>query len=421
MLVASLPMLAQPRYIKGVLHVEEASLERIALNHGTPCYVYSSRVISDNYKAYVEALKGIPHQVCYSVKANSNLSILKLLARMGSGFDIVSGGELYRVMQAGGDPSKVVFSGVGKSAQEMEYALRVGIHSFNCESEGELKLLSELAQKPDQKARVSLRVNPDVDPETHPYIATGLEEHKFGIAISEAEALYERARRLPNIVTTGISCHIGSQILNPAPLLQALDRILALAGRLREAGHRIDHIDIGGGLGIAYRPEDRKPEIAGFLQEVRQRIGQHKVSLYLEPGRSIVGESGVLLSRVLYRKRNKNKEFVIVDAAMNDLIRPALYHSHHEIWAVQQPEGETFTADIVGPVCETGDFFARDRQMPVLEPSDLVAICATGAYGFVLASNYNSRPRAAEILVEGGSWRVVRNRETYEDLVRLER
>jgi diaminopimelate decarboxylase len=354
------------------------------------------------------------------VKANSSIAVLALLAKAGAGFDIVSGGELYRVLQAGGDPAKVVFSGVGKTAAEVEYALASGIHSFNCESESELALIDSLAARRGVRAGFSLRVNPDVDASTHPYISTGLTEHKFGIPIADARNVYERARQFRSLTPNGVSCHIGSQILDPAPILEALDKVLALAAELRAAGLPIGHLDLGGGLGIAYRTGDEPTPISTFIDNLKQRLGSAGLAVMVEPGRSIAGPAGILLARVLYRKRNGEKEFIIVDAAMNDLIRPALYRAHHEIIPVRRNALPPVTADVVGPVCETGDFLARDRQMANVMPGDFVAVCSAGAYGFVQASNYNSRPRAPEVMVEGAGWRVIRCRETYQDLVRGE-
>jgi diaminopimelate decarboxylase len=313
-----------------------------------------------------------------------------------------------------------VFSGVGKTPAEVEYALDHGIHSFNCESEAELMLIDSLAARRGVKAGFAIRVNPDVDAATHPYISTGLSEHKFGIAISEARGVYERARKLPNLSADGVSCHIGSQILDPSPILEAVNRVLALAAELRAAGFPIRHLDLGGGLGIAYRPEEQAPEIRPFIASLHDRLRTSGLCVVVEPGRSIVGAAGILLTRVLYRKRNGPREFVVVDAAMNDLIRPSLYRAHHEILPVRKNELPPILADVVGPVCESGDFLARDRNLANVMPGDYLAVCAAGAYGFVLSSNYNSRPRVPEVLVEGSRYRIIRRRETYEDLVRGE-
>src|SRR4051812_27214897 len=407
-------------YRQNVLFCDGCALPAIAAEVGTPAYVYSAEDIVQRYLAYDRAFASVPHTVCYAVKANSNLNILRLLAAQGSGFDIVSGGELYRVLQAGGDPKKVVFSGVGKTADEVEYALANDIHSFNCESESELALIDAMAARRGVTASFALRVNPDVDASTHPYISTGLSQHKFGIALAEAAQVYDRSRRFPRLSANGVSCHIGSQILDPKPIFEALDKVLELAAALRAQGHPIAHLDLGGGLGIAYHGGETAPPIRSFIECVYERLRACGLSVMVEPGRSIVGPAGVLLARVLYRKRNGPKEFVVVDAAMNDLIRPALYRAHHEIIPVRRNSLPAVTADVVGPICETGDFLARDREMANVMPGDFVAVCAAGAYGFVQASNYNSRPRAAEVLVEGSSYRIIRRRETYADLVRGE-
>jgi diaminopimelate decarboxylase len=402
------------------LYCEEAALDDIAAQAGTPCYVYSSRGVLDRFRAYDETLDGLPHLVCYAVKANSNLALLSLLAKAGAGFDIVSGGELFRVIQAGGDPSRVVFSGVGKTAEEIEYALVQGIHSFNCESEGELALIDSLAARRGLKARIALRVNPNVDAGAHPYVSTGLRQHKFGIDISEVEEAYGRAHACRNLAAEGVSCHIGSQILDPCRIMEAVDRMLELVQRLRGNGLPIRHLDLGGGLGIAYRPEDKTPAIRRFMSQLREKTEGRDLELMVEPGRSIVGEAGVLLTRVLYRKRTLAREFVVVDAAMNDLIRPSLYQSHHEIVPVRESPRGMILVDVVGPVCESGDFLALDREMPNVLPGDLLAVKTAGAYGFVMSSNYNSRVRPPEVLVEGSTWRVVRTRETLDDLIRGE-
>jgi diaminopimelate decarboxylase len=407
-------------YRDGSLFGENVGLDEIAARAGTPCYVYSSTAILDNYRAYDSAFGDVPHLVCYAVKANSNLSLLKLLADAGAGFDIVSGGELYRVLKAGGDPAKVVFSGVGKTAAEVDQALAAGILVFNCESKPELALIDALAHRRGVKARVAMRVNPDVDAATHAYISTGKLAHKFGVDIGEAEALYHRARQHQNLILEGVSCHIGSQIMNPEPVMEAVDRVLALIAKLNASGFEIRHADLGGGLGIAYKDGDVTPDIAAFISQMKSHAAGKGLRIMIEPGRSIVAEAGVLLTRVLYRKSTGGKEFVIVDAAMNDLIRPALYSAHHEIVPVRDRGGERIKADVVGPVCESGDFLARDREMPQVLPGDLLAIKSAGAYGFVQSSNYNSRPRAAEVMIEGSSWRVVRKRESHEDLLRGE-
>jgi len=407
-------------YSESSLYCDSVSLADIAAAAGTPCYVYSSQTLLGNFRAYDEALGDLPHMVCYSLKANGSLGIVSLLARAGSGFDIVSGGELYRVLKAGGDPARVVFSGVGKTAEEIEYALEKRIHSFNCESEPELALIDSLAARRGVKAAFALRVNPDVNADTHPYISTGLREHKFGIDIHAAEGVYERARALSNLVARGVSCHIGSQLLDMAPVFEALDKVLALVERLRSAGHAITHLDVGGGLGVAYREEEQAPVIGAFVDCVRKRVQGRGLTVMVEPGRSIVGPAGMLVTRVLYRKQSIKKEFVVVDAGMNDLIRPSLYRSYHDILPVRKTDRPNIVADVVGPVCETGDFLARDRTLANAAPGDFLAIATAGAYGYVLASNYNARRRPVEVLVEGDKWRIIRARETYEDLVRGE-
>jgi diaminopimelate decarboxylase len=408
-------------YEGDTLHCEGVALPDIAAAAGTPCYVYSRADIVARYRDYDSALDGIPHGIHYAVKANSNVSILRLLAAEGAGFDIVSGGELFRVLQAGGDPARTVFSGVGKTAEEIEYALHSGIGTFNCESEGELEQLSAVAVRLGREARIALRVNPDVDAATHPYISTGLSEHKFGIDIADVESVYRKASSLPGLRVTGVSCHIGSQILDPDPLLEAVGKMLALAQRLRDSGIGVEHLDLGGGLGVAYRPGDQPPSVADVVSRMAERVRGSGLTVMLEPGRSVVAEAGALLTRVLYRKQTARKEFIVVDAAMNDLIRPALYKSYHEIQPVRRVHArETITADVVGPICESGDFLAKARDMHVVEPGELLAIQTAGAYGFAQSSNYNSRPRAAEVLVDGSTWSVIRRRETYEDLIRGE-
>jgi diaminopimelate decarboxylase len=407
-------------YRDQTLYLENVPLADIARREGTPSYVYSRAAILDRFQAYEKSFGHVPHKVCYAVKANSNLSILKLLVEAGAGFDIVSGGELYRALKAGADPATIIFSGVGKTAQEIDYALEHQIRGFNCESEPELALIDSLAARRGIRARVALRVNPDVDAATHPYISTGLREHKFGLDIAAAEAVYERARALENLLLEGVSCHIGSQITDIAPMLEVFDKMIALIERLRARGLPIRTLDLGGGLGVAYKPGDPAPSICEYIQAMCRRTAGHDLEILIEPGRSIVAEAGLLLTRVLYRKSNGDREFIIVDAAMNDLIRPALYQAHHEIVPLRQSGGATIVADVVGPVCESGDFLARARKMPNVMPGDLLAVCTAGAYGFVAASNYNSRPRPPEVLVEGDRYRVIRQREKYDDLVRGE-
>ena len=407
-------------YGEHALYCEGVALAEIAARVGTPCYVYSAATILENFRAYDQTFGDQPHTICYAMKANSNLAVLNLLAQAGAGFDIVSGGELFRVLKAGGDPAKVVFSGVGKTAPEIDDALQAGIFNFNCESEPELVLIDALAHRRGVKARVALRVNPDVETDTHHYISTGKLAHKFGVDIAQAEEIYQRARKHENLLLEGVSCHIGSLLLNPGPLMEAVDRVLALIDRLRAKGFNIRHADLGGGLGVAYKPEEVTPSIEEFVNCLKQRVAGHDLHVVLEPGRSIVAAAGVLLTKTLYRKQTGEKEFVIVDAAMNDLIRPALYSAHHEILPVRQNNHRKIRADVVGPVCETGDFLARDREMSEVMPGDVLAISTAGAYGFVQSSTYNARRRPAEVLVEGDRWRVVRERESYDDLIRGE-
>ncbi|HEX4168722.1 MAG TPA: diaminopimelate decarboxylase, partial [Bryobacteraceae bacterium] len=407
-------------YQDGQLFCEDAELTRIAYSHGTPTYVYSKSRVIRNFRAYAGALKGLPHRILYSVKANSSLGILDLLAREGAGFDIVSGGELYRVLAAGGDPSKIVFAGVGKTVAEIRFALEKGIHSFNCESEAEVGLISRAALALNRTASIAIRVNPDVDAATHPYISTGLRMHKFGVDIAVAAELYHRAAQMPGILAEGVSCHIGSQMLKIEPLLEAADRVLALVAQLRSQGYPIRHLDVGGGLGVAYEPDERGPAIQSFIERLKPRLAGLDLTLMLEPGRSVVADAGILLTRVLLLKQNGAKRFVVVDAAMNDLIRPVLYDAYHEITPVQEPSGKSSLVDVVGPICESGDFFARDRELSEVKAGDLLAIRTAGAYGFSLSSNYNSRPRPCELLVDGKDVYLLRHRETYEDLVRGE-
>lgn len=407
-------------YRDGFLFCEDADLASLAAAHGTPAYVYSKNAIVSRFEAYRNSFAGLPNRICFAVKANSNLAVLATLARLGAGFDIVSAGELHRVLAAGGDPGTVVFSGVGKTAAEIRFALEQGIRGFNCESEPEIETISQIAVALNRTASIAIRVNPDVNAVTHPYISTGLREHKFGIDIAAAEDVYRRAAKLPGIAPEGVSCHIGSQLLDIGPLLEASEKVLELVARLRSAGLPICDLDLGGGLGVAYRPDERGACVWNLAERLRPRLQGLGLTLLLEPGRSIVAEAGILLMRVLLTKRNGEKLFIVVDGAMNDLIRPALYQAHHEILPVRHTEGPAITADIVGPICETGDFFARGREIAPVAPGDLLAICTAGAYGFVLSSNYNSRPRACELLVDGAQVLVARKRETFEDLVRGE-
>jgi diaminopimelate decarboxylase len=410
-----------------VLHCEDVALPKLAERHGTPLYVYSATMIRDRYDAVDMAFRDLPHTICYSVKANSNLTVLRMLARKGCGFDVVSGGELERVLAVDGKAAKrVVFSGVGKTREELTAALKAGIMLFNVESESELWALAECAGRLRKTAPVALRVNPDVAAETHPYISTGLRKHKFGVPIRDARALYAKASGARYLKVCGVSVHIGSQITDVAPFGEALARVADLVRELRRDGHRIDYIDAGGGLGIAYEKPvagDFSADAAAYARALTAPLRGLDVRLLLEPGRSIVGPAGVLLTSVVYRKANDGKRFLVVDAAMNDLIRPALYGAYHEIVPVTQHErsaGKSEVTDIVGPVCETGDFFARDRELSVVEEEDLLAILDTGAYGMVLASNYNTRPRPAELLVSGKSVKLIRRREKVSDLLRAE-
>jgi diaminopimelate decarboxylase len=404
-------------YRNGELCAESVPLSQIAERYGTPCYVYSRRALTETWRAFDAAFAGRDHLVCYAVKANSSLAVLNVLARLGSGFDIVSGGELARVIAAGGDPRKVVFSGVGKTAEEMRQALAAGILCFNVESGGELERLESVAGQAGTTAAVSLRVNPDVDPRTHPYIATGLKENKFGIPYAEAPALYRRARGMRHIALTGIGCHIGSQLTDTAPFVAALDRVLELVDRLRADGISLAHVDIGGGLGIRYRDET-PPSMTDYARALTGRLGNRALKLLLEPGRALVGQAGLLLTRVEYLKRGAERNFAVVDAAMNDLLRPALYDAWHEVMPVRAGRGDT-VYEIVGPVCETGDFLARARPLALEEGAHL-AIMAAGAYGMSMSSNYNSRPRAAEVMVDGTAAHLIRERETVSELMSRE-
>jgi diaminopimelate decarboxylase len=405
-------------YVSGRLYCEEVSVDQIAQEVGTPVYIYSERTLERHVRVFREAFEPAPHLICYAVKANSNINILRRLAAWGTGFEIVSGGELYRVREAGGDPSKVIFSGVGKTPAEIRDALAAGILFFNVESAAELELIHTIARDSRQKARVSIRANPDVDPQTHPYISTGMRRHKFGVSLAEAKTLYRRILEMPWIEAAGVSCHIGSQITQLGPFQEALASLRAFIGELRRDGVHPTHLDFGGGLGIPYKDEE-PPSPAVYASAVKAATNDLGLTLALEPGRVIVGNAGILLTRVLFRKTQGDKKFLVVDAGMNDLIRPALYGSHHQLWPAHEGKG-TEQADVVGPVCESSDFIAQDRDVPALEPGDLLAVMSAGAYGFSLSSNYNSRPRVAETLVSGDAYRVIRRRETYADLTRLE-
>jgi diaminopimelate decarboxylase len=404
-------------YRDGRLQAEAVDLGEIAQQTGTPCYVYSRATLERHWHVFDETLAGHDHLVCYAVKANSSLAVLQVLAQLGSGFDIVSGGELQRVLLAGGDPARVVFSGVGKRAAEMRRALEAGIRCFNVESTAELERLNEVAGELGVRAPVSLRVNPDVDAGTHPYISTGLRESKFGIDVSSALDSYRQAADLPHLEVTGIDCHIGSQLTEVAPFVDALDRVLELVSRLQSAGISLQHIDVGGGLGIRYSAADNPPEPDTYARALLDRLADSELEILLEPGRAIAGNAGILLTRVEYLKSSTERHFAIVDAAMNDLQRPALYAAWHDIIPVQPRDNtETRVYDIVGPVCETGDFLGKSRELAIVA-GDLLAVRSAGAYGFTMSSNYNSRPRAAEVMVDGDRFTVIRERETLDDLV----
>lgn len=406
-------------YKNGQLYAEDAPLIEIAATFGTPCYIYSRATLERHWHAFNDALAEREHLICYAVKANSNLAVLNILSRLGSGFDIVSLGELERVLRAGGDPAKVVFSGVGKRPDEIRRALEVGIHCFNVESAWELQQLDYIARTLHKRAPVSIRVNPDVDPKTHPYISTGLKENKFGIDFREALLVYEKAASLKHIDIIGIDCHIGSQLTDLAPFLDSLERLLSLAEILHQRGIVLQHLDLGGGLGIRYA--DELPPLPGALAKaINMRLGNYAYKILLEPGRAIVGNAGILLTRVEHNKMSAHKNFAIVDAAMNDLIRPALYGAWQAVVPViEHTDAESRLYDIVGPVCETGDFIAKDRQLK-LKAGDLLAVRSAGAYGFSMSSNYNTRPRVAELMVDGDAVHLVRQRETLDDLMRGE-
>lgn len=406
-------------YRDGMLHAEDVPLPQIAAAHGTPCYVYSRAALLSRFEEFRQALAGRDTLLCYAVKANSNLAILNLLARAGAGFDIVSGGELARVIAAGGDPARVVFSGVGKTKDEMRQALAAGIFCFNVESSAELERLDAIAGQAGKRASIALRVNPDVDAKTHPYISTGLRSNKFGVAYAEALDLYRRARVLPNVDIAGIACHIGSQLLDPAPAAEAAEKILALADRLAADGIVLRHLDLGGGIGIRYRDETPLP-VAGYLAPVLEKLAGRKEKILFEPGRALVGNAGVLLTRIEHLKHGEEKNFAIVDAAMNDLMRPALYDAWHDILPVTQTAGAGVEYEIVGPVCESGDFLGHARRLAVAQ-GDLLAVMSAGAYGMAMSSNYNTRPRAAEVIVDGSQIHLVRERERAGQLFAGER
>lgn len=408
--------------VKDELYVEQIPLAAIAEQFGTPCYVYSHAALASAYQEFSQALAGREHLICYAVKANPNIAILNLFARLGAGFDIVSGGELKRVLAAGGEAGKTVFSGVGKTAEEMRFALAEDILCFNLESENEMLRLNRVAGEMGKIAPISFRVNPDVDAKTHPYIATGLKESKFGVAYTDAVALYRRAQALPNLAIKGIDCHIGSQLTDAAPFQDAAERVLALVDQLQHEGIEISHIDLGGGLGIRYRDET-PPAVADYVQNILAKFVNRPQKILIEPGRALVGNAGLLLTQVEYLKPGADKNFAIVDAAMNDLMRPALYDAYHEIveirgGAVASNKGKV-SYEVVGPVCESGDFLGHDRMLDIAE-GDLLAIMSAGAYGMSMSSNYNTRPRAAEVMVDKDQIHQIRQRETVEQLFALE-
>jgi diaminopimelate decarboxylase len=408
-------------YKNGELFAEEVAVKRIAREVGTPAYIYSLATLRRHYRVFDQAFAKVPHLVCFSVKSNSNLAVLKTFANEGSGFDIVSGGELFRALKSGGDPRKIVFSGVGKKKEEIEYALNAGILMFNVESEQELDFIDNVSRGLGKRAPISLRVNPDVDPKTHPYISTGMKKSKFGIEIKRSAELYKKALALKNLEVIGVDCHIGSQLTSVGPFVDALARVReyldrVLVGYLRKEGANIRYLDLGGGLGIQYKDE-APPSPEEYAAALIQGLEGLDVTLILEPGRVIVGNAGILVTEVLYLKETEEKKFVVVDGGMNDLIRPALYGSYQAIRPVAEKKAETIVADVVGPICESGDFFAKDREIPRPEPGDLLAVMSAGAYGFTMASNYNSHPRPPEVLVDGDKFYVVRRRESLEDLI----
>ncbi len=408
------------QYRDQVLFAEDVPLEKIGQEVGTPCYVYSYATLTHHFKVFDGAFAEVPHLTCYSVKACSNIAIVRLFARMGGGTDIVSGGELFRALKAGVPANKIVFSGVGKTEKEIAMALEAGILMFNVESEQELLTIAEVAKQKGKTAPISLRVNPDVDPKTHPYISTGLKKNKFGIDIQLAKSLYLKAKEIPYVRVVGIDCHIGSQLTTLSPFLDALERIKQLYKELEKEGLGPQYLDLGGGLGIPYHGEE-PPHPKEYAQAIIKAAKDLNCTLIFEPGRVIVGNAGILLTKVLYLKQNREKNFVIVDAAMNDLARPSLYGAYHEILPVKNEDKEMLVADIVGPICESGDFLAKDRKIKQVNKGDLLAVMSAGAYGFSMSSNYNSRPRAAEVLVKGSEYFIIRERERYEDLIRLEK
>lgn len=407
------------QYEKDELYCEDVPVAEIAGSVGTPLYLYSHATLRQHYTAFDGAFEGIKHLTCFSVKSNSNIAVLRLIAREGGGADIVSGGELYRALRAGVDPGKIVFSGVGKRVEDLEYALQSGILLFNAESSQEIVELNRVAERLGKKANLAIRVNPDIDPQTHPYISTGLKENKFGIDIKDSFEEYKHASRLGNLVVSGVSCHIGSQLTQVTPFVDALRKVKELIRKLVQAGISIRYLDLGGGLGITYEKEE-PPHPNVYAGAIKDELDTGDLTLIFEPGRVIIGNAGVLVTKTLYTKATEAKKFIIVDAGMNDLIRPSLYGSYHGIEPVRKRGREKVRADIVGPICESGDFLAKDREVEPFEPGELIAVMSCGAYGFTMASNYNSRPRPAEVMVKGGRFYVIRARESYEDLIRGE-
>jgi len=401
------------------LHCEEIPIESIAEKVGTPLYLYSYHTLVRHFTVFDKAFHGIPHLVCFSAKANSNLALLRLFINLGGGVDVVSGGELYRAIKAGADPQKIVFSGVGKRVDEIEYALKTGILMFNVESSQELSVINEVAGRFGKKAHIAIRVNPDIDPKTHPYISTGLKQNKFGIDILRAPMAYRLASQLPNLKIVGIDCHIGSQLIQVEPIIEALRKLKQLVENLRKEGMEIQYLDLGGGLGITYEDEE-PPHPMEYASNILEEIKGFGCTLILEPGRVIVGNAGILVTKVLYTKENEEKRFVIVDAGMNDLVRPSYYGSYHQILPVRKEGREEIVADVVGPICESSDFLAKGRKMLKVNPGEMIAVMSAGAYGFSMSTNYNSRPRVAEVIVRDDQMFVIRQRESYEDLIRGE-
>lgn len=406
-------------YVNDEMYCEDVPLRKIAREVGTPAYVYSYATLTHHFMVFDGAFTDVPHLTCYSVKANSNTAILNLFGSLGGGVDIVSGGELFRARRAGIPADRIVYSGVGKTEAEIDYALGEDILMFNIESDQELEAINARAGALGRKARIALRVNPDVDPNTHPYISTGMKKNKFGIDIESAVQSYQQASKLPNVEVMGVDCHIGSQLTNVSPFVDALRRLRLLIGRLDELGIRIRYLDLGGGLGITYDQES-PPQPAEYADSILKEMNGLRCTLIFEPGRVIVGNAGVLLARVLYTKKSSVKNFIITDAGMNDLVRPSLYGSFHQISPVEKKDRETWIVDVVGPICETGDFLARDRGLPMMDPGEILAVMSAGAYGFSMSSNYNTRTRAAEVLVRGSDYQVIRKRETWEELVQNE-